>query len=305
MPEAACRLAPLFELGAIGVSGTDACDFLAAQLSQTPPQASAAQAPLAAWHDAKGRVQALFRIVCRDDGYLLVTHASVVDEVTAALRRYVLRADVVIDITKEFSYAALIGDSAHWLAERGIELDSRPWAGVFEDDVAWLRLEPTLVHIVASMDKIEPIGAALPSDSAAAATLAEIRLGIPIVSAVLQGEFLPQMLNLDVLGGVAFDKGCYPGQEIIARAQNLGTVKRRMLRFSADADSAPTPGSALLDGSGKSVGVVVRSVRSADGVELLAVVQLDAISKPLAMEAPAGAELHLAQLPYTVPGVRS
>ncbi|MDH3421105.1 MAG: tRNA-modifying protein YgfZ, partial [Gammaproteobacteria bacterium] len=135
------------------------------------------------------------------------------------------------------------------------------------------------------------------------AELAEIRLGLPVISAELRGQFLPQMLNLDLLGGVAFDKGCYPGQEIIARAQNLGTVKRRLLRFTRDDGTLPAPGSELQDVARTAVGTVVRAARSTCGIELLAVIRLDAVRGPLATEDAPDLPLSVAGLPYTISGV--
>lgn len=302
MPDTLFHVALLPDLAVIAVTGPDAASFLAAQLSQAPPETG--RAPLAAWHDAKGRVQALFRVVCLDDDYLLVTHGSVVDEVTTSLRRYVLRAEVTIGVPADVACVALLGDSASWLTEQGVELATAPGAAAIQGDVAWLRFGPTLVHAVAVTDKIERLAAELPSGSAAEAELAEIRLGLPTLSAELRGQFLPQMLNLDVLGGVAFDKGCYPGQEIIARAQNLGTVKRRLLRFTRDDGSAlPAAGSKLQNVARTEVGTVVRAARSASGIELLAVMRLDAVRGPLATDDAPDLPLSVAGLPYAIPGV--
>ena len=305
MPDAACRFTPLPDLGAISVTGADAADFLAAQLSQAPPSAHAQRAPLAAWHDAKGRVQALFRVVCDDDGYLLITHRSVLDDVIASLRRYILRAAVAIEAMSDFACGALLGHSGSWLAERGIALDADRWASTQQDDVVWLRLGPDLVHATGTVERVEQLAQALPSGSAAETELAEIRLGIPAITSELRGQFLPQMLNLDVLGGVAFDKGCYPGQEIIARAQNLGSVKRRMVRFVGDADSTPPVASTLSDSSGASVGVVVRAAPAPYGIELLAVARLDAVTRVLTCAQPTGGALRLGPLPYALPGMES
>lgn len=302
MPETLFHVGRLPNLAVIAVTGRDAASFLAAQLSQAPPEPG--RAPLAAWHDAKGRVQALFRVVRHEGGYLLITHGSVVDEVTTSLRRYVLRAEVTIAVPANFACAALLGDCASWLTDQDIELGTEPGAAAINDDVAWLRLGPTLVHAVAVTDTIERLAAKLPSGSAAEAQLAEIRLGLPVVSTELRGKFLPQMLNLDVLGGVAFDKGCYPGQEIIARAQNLGTVKRRMLRFSVAAGSAlPSVSSKLHDVAKTDVGTVVRVAQSTGGIELLAVVRLNAVRGSLTAENTPDLPLSVAGLPYAIPGV--
>ncbi len=285
MPESQVRLAPLPDLAAISVAGSDAASFLSAQLSQTPPKPGAAHAPLAAWADAKGRVQALFRLVYRDDGYLLITHGSIVDAVSTSLRRYVLRAAVTIDVAADTACAALLGESAAWLAERGIELDLEAGAVAPEGDAMWLRLGPQLVHVLAARDTIEQLAATLPNGPADDAELAEIRLGLPSVSAPLRGKFLPQMLNLDVLGGVAFDKGCYPGQEVIARAQHRGTIKRRLAHFRCEpGEFAPAPGERVADRDGNHVGHIVRAAPTADGSELLAVVELAAMGRQLRLK---------------------
>jgi len=303
MPETRCHLAPLPSLAAIAVTGNDAADFLAAQLSQAPPAAGAAQAPLGAWHDAKGRVQALFRVVRNDGGYLLITHSSVANDVATSLRRYILRADVMIDVAADLSCRALLGESTPWLAEQGIDLGIKAGATAQVHDAVWLRLGPTLVQVLSPSTAIEQIARDLPSGSEDDAELMEIGLGLPTISTQLRGQFLPQMLNLDVLGGVAFDKGCYPGQEIIARAQNLGTVKRRMLRFAIDGPpDLPEAGSALISGPDQTVGIVVRSARSEDCVELLAVVRLEAAQDSLTCEGIADATLELGILPYELPG---
>ena len=109
---------------------------------------------------------------------------------------------------------------------------------------------------------------------------------------------MPQMLNLDLLGAIASGKGCYPGQEVIARTQNLGSVKRRTLRFSSAADALPKPGSPVLDDSGKTVGEVLRAVAIESGIELLAVVRLAALESELYLEPESGSPLKRESLPY-------
>ncbi|NIW23197.1 MAG: hypothetical protein GWN29_00755 [Gammaproteobacteria bacterium] len=112
------------------------------------------------------------------------------------------------------------------------------------------------------------------------------------------------MLNLDVLGGVAFDKGCYPGQEIIARAQNLGSVKRRLFRFTRAQDGTiPAVGSTLQDAKKTDVGTIVRAARSESGIEILAVIRLEAAKASLTTEDTPDQPLSLASVPYEIPDV--
>jgi folate-binding protein YgfZ len=112
---------------------------------------------------------------------------------------------------------------------------------------------------------------------------ADVAAGLPQVFAATTGQFTPQMLNLDLLEGVSFAKGCYTGQEIIARTQHLGRVKRRTLRFRLPAGPAPSPLQGLYLDDVK-VADVLMSATTAAGVELLAVTNLDAGERPLLLE---------------------
>jgi tRNA-modifying protein YgfZ len=305
MPLPPCHLGPIPSIASIAVSGADAESFLAAQLSQAPPERGGRYAPLAGWHDAKGRVQALFRVLGNADGFLLLTHASVAADVTESLRRYVLRAHVRLQIGAPRDAAvAIVGDCGDWLRAQRIELGATPGASAEHEGVVYVRLGTGLLTMVTPAGERERLSTELHMGTAADAELAEIRLGLPTLSAALRGLFLPQMLNLDLLGGVAFDKGCFPGQEIIARTQHLGSVKRRMLRFTAESElDPPVAGSRLLDTSGAAAGIVVRAAPADLGAELLAVTQLEAARAELVCERAPNTPLRLATLPYPIPGI--
>jgi len=289
MSEPRCVLCPLPDLAAIAVSGPDAEGYLRAQLSQVPPGRDAPSAPLAAWHDAKGRVQALFRILRRGDDFLLLTHASVATDIVAALRRYVLRARVQLEILATHDAgAAIIGDCTGWLASRQIAVADAPGTVAACGELALIRLGPRLLLAIGTDEQIEHGTDELPRAETNEAELAEIRLGLPIVEAATRGEFLPQMLNLERLGAIALDKGCYPGQEVIARTQNLGSVKRRMIRLVGTTPAVPAAGARILDAEGHHAGTVVRAARAAAGFELLAVVMIAAAAGRLGCELPDG-----------------
>ena len=118
-------------------------------------------------------------------------------------------------------------------------------------------------------------------------------------SATTTGEFVPQMVNLDLLGGISFTKGCYTGQEIVARMKYLGRVKRRMLRFSAP-DTPPAPGAPLYADRGV-VGQVVSSAPTASGTEFLAVVVLDDLPGPFHLDDRKTRPARRLELPYEIP----
>ena len=112
--------------------------------------------------------------------------------------------------------------------------------------------------------------------------------------------FIPQMLNLQAVGGVSFKKGCYTGQEIVARMQYLGKLKRRLYRLQLDASELPEPGTPLFAPThGSSIGEVVLAAHAEQGIELLAVLQAEAAEgADLHLGAPEGPALHLLDLPY-------
>lgn len=133
----------------------------------------------------------------------------------------------------------------------------------------------------------------LPVRPADEAALHLVRAGLPTLDATLSDAFLPQELNLDLLAGVSFNKGCYPGQEIVARVKFRGSVKRRVQRFALDTDAPPAPGTRLAGDDGAPHGTVLLAARAESGVEMLAVSDLDA--GPLRLD---GAAPQPLPLPY-------
>jgi folate-binding protein YgfZ len=152
----------------------------------------------------------------------------------------------------------------------------------------------------AAFDALIAAGAA--RAGTAAWQLAMIRAGVPLVTGATQEEFVAQMLNFDLIGGVSFNKGCYPGQEIVARTQYLGKLKKRMYRVRIDAEQPLQPGTDLFtpDFGTQSAGKIVNSVESPDGgYEALAVMQTSsAESGDVRAGAPDGPALVFLDLPY-------
>jgi folate-binding protein YgfZ len=133
--------------------------------------------------------------------------------------------------------------------------------------------------------------------------LAQIRAGVGQVFGATRELFIPQMINLQAVGGVSFKKGCYTGQEIVARMQYLGRLKRRLYRLALDAGELPAPGSELFSPvHGSSVGEVVLAARAGDAIELLAVLQDDAVADGRIRlgQAEEGPALRLLDLPYVL-----
>ena len=292
------RYCPSPSLGCIEVRGADAASFLQGQLSRALDALDGALAPLAGWHDPRGRVRALVRVVKRADRWWLVTQSDVVAATAKRLAMFVLRAAVKIEPAGGVRVAALVAEDA-WLDAHGLPSSTRANGVVARGELACVRLGARLWHVVGPRAAVDGFAPGLPRASEDVALLEEIRLGLPAVGAPLVELFVAQMLNLDLLDAVSFDKGCYPGQEVIARVRHLGGVKRRLRRYASDVAAPPAPRSALVaNADGTSVGEVVRAARAEAGVELLAVVEHMAAAGALAI---GGAPLRELPLPYAVP----
>ncbi len=241
--------ARLTRYGLLSVKGDEARDFLHAQLTNDIEHLPAERAALAGWCSAKGRLLATFLVIPAPGGFLLQLARDLAPAVAKRLGMFVLRAKVKV-----------ADESAAW-AQYGLwEPDGgRP-------EVAWQGERATVR--VGEGRFLEIVPAAAPALEALADeskwALAEIRAGRPLITAATQDQFVPQMVNLEKLGAVDFRKGCYPGQEIVARAQYRGQVKRRMVQLPAPAGAALQPGEAF------NGGVVVDSA----GGEMLAVMPI-------------------------------
>lgn len=292
-------LISLNDIGFIRIKGADSERFLHNQLSQNVLTITADYSPLAAWHDAAGKVKAIVRVLRLDEYWLLTTAADLVESVVEDLGRYVLRDDVTINNNDiQWQASALVCDTDSWLREREISLGAEQGDTASSGGLFWLRLGRELVHVYGAAANLAALAEDLPDGDSADALLAEVELGLPQLSAKLQNRFVPQMFNLDLLGVLDENKGCYPGQEIIARTQNLGTVKRRMLRFSAKLASPPESGTKILTDTDSSVGEVIRAATANGSTEILAITQLDSADQTLTCEDDRTAPLQRESLPY-------
>ena len=293
----ALQHAALLDTVCLEARGADAEAFLHAQLSRTVADLDPTSAPLAAWADPRGRVRALLRVCRLPERWLLVTPRDGADELLKKLRMFVLRSKVTLERADDVRVAALLGDGDEWLAAHGISAaDAPPNRLVRRGDLTLIRVGPSYWQALGAFSTRVSFTAGLEEASASGAALAEIGLGIPAITPALAERFVAQMLNLDELDAVSFDKGCYPGQEIIARVHNLGGVKRRARRYGAPAEP-PAIGAPVL-AAGSQVGEVVRSAPARLGCELLAVVDHAAADLPLTC---AGTPLAELPLPFEVP----
>lgn len=268
------------DLRLVTVAGPERVRFLQSQLTQDVALAAVGTTCLAGWADPRGRLLWTGHLGLLPDGagdcFGLFVPAGIAEALVARLRLYVLRAKVTVTLAD----ATVAGVDAGIGAAPGCSD-----LGLAGDPGRALRVGPP--------------GSAPAAGDALAWDLADIRAGLPTVEAATSGEFVPQMVNLDLLGGISFTKGCYPGQEIVARTRYLGRVKRRMLRFAV---AAPPPAAgASLHGPRGPAGQVVRAAPVPGGAELLAVVVLDDLAGPLCLDAEGQQPVQRLPLPYAIP----
>ena len=285
---------PLNSLSLIRFTGPDARSFLQGQLSNDLNTLTANQSLLASCNSAQGRVQAIVRLIQREQVIMALLPRSMIDVTVARLRKYILRAKLSIEDASESTQVNWADRSD--LLRHGWPIPDLAGEHRQQDGISVLRWtdgqqERFLV--------LQPgtTGAADPS-AENRWQLAEIRAGLPQVMPETHEQFVAQMLNLDVLGGISFNKGCYTGQEIIARAHFRGTVKRRMFRFEASC-TAPAPGTKILS-NGETAGEVVMAANDGTRCELLAVISLAASEAVLSLES-TDTTLKALPLPYNLP----
>lgn len=274
------------------ISGADHVDFLQGQLTQDVAALGLDRAPLSTLLTPQGRVLAIARLVPLDAAIAMIVPAETASAIAERLRRYVLRAKVsVVEPKDSLAAAGAIEDQpGEFTARFGAVSVGR--CRRLDDGTRFVRLAGG-AWLLAPRPALTPYLNA--EADVARWERGAIAAGDPIVRAATSEHWTAQMLNLDRLDAISFAKGCYTGQEIVARTQNLGRIKRRMLRYRASSFDAPAPGSAIVSGDER-VGEVVRAEPVADGTELLAVVNLEARGAEL--KTAAGARLVELPLPY-------
>ncbi len=306
---AECALCDLSRLALIAVTGADAEHFLQGQLTNDVRELSATHTQLSAACSPKGRILTAFRALRLDDTIYLQLPRTKLEATLQRLRMFVLRAQVRLEVADDLVVLGLAGACADALL--ATDFDALP---ALENDVA-RRGTLTAIRMAGATPRFQVVGptktvADLWDRLAPEATvvnpdywrLLDIRAGIPSVYPETTDAFVPQMVNLQHIDGVSFTKGCYTGQEIVARMQYLGKLKRRMYRAEVTADTAPRPGDELhsaTSSSEQAAGRIVDVCPTGGGrYELLAVVEIAAAEADDVRLGADGPRLSLAEPPY-------
>lgn len=262
-------LVDLSDTGLLSVTGEDAVSFLQGQVTNDVKAINATHSHYSGYCNPKGRLLALFFAFQHQDKLYLSLDAELVPAIQKRLQMYVMRAKVTLtDEQANLARFGVAGETAGQQLQTIYPIiPTEDYAVVQHDDVTIIRM-PTIkpaFQIITNAEShdatLEALSKTFTSTDQAAWNHLETLSGIPEIVSGTQEAFVPQMVNLDALGGINFKKGCYTGQEIVARTHYLGKVKRRMLlgKIKVNTEKTPVAGDPVLDISQQNIGQVVRA----------------------------------------------
>lgn len=301
----------LSHLGLLEISGSDAVSFLQGQVTNDVQLLTGNNAHYSAYCNPKGRMLALFLAFTHYDHLHLQFNRSLLEAITKRLKMYVMRSKVEIKDVSEsiIKYGINGADVAALLTPIFTQIPSQDYELVSVTNGAVLKLPSISNHsrfeIFTDTVHAPHIWDTLKQNCKLVNKTywdwLEIQAGIPDIEPATQEQFVPQMLNLDILNGINFKKGCYTGQEIVARTHYLGTVKRRTYLANIASNSAPQAGDQIVDATQNAVGQIVRVAASENGgFDALIEMRIDAmLSENLTWNQ---VKLTMKPLPYSLEG---
>lgn len=302
-------VADLSQLGVMAFHGDDTVSFLQGQLTNDLHGLNADSAQWNGYCSPKGRLLGNFLMWRQGADYCLQLSGDILPGLLKRLSMFILRAKVQgRDASDETVRLVVAGKTA--MASVSAAMGAVPASAMHSvaadtgqvirvgDDKFVLSIAPEHAPAVwqTLCQSATPVGAPVWD-------WLRLNAGIPMIVAATQEQFVPQMVNLEVIGGVSFQKGCYPGQEIVARSQYLGKLKRRMFLAHVDAEAASGDSLYSADIEGQATGTVVNAAPApSGGFDVLAVAQVEsANTQTLHLKAADGAALSLKPLPYVLP----
>jgi hypothetical protein len=302
-------LCDLSQFGTLKVTGEEAQKFLQNLLSNDINAVNLQTAQLSSFNSPKGRMLASFLIWQHMGDYFLQLPQSLTATMLKRLSMYVMRAKVKItDASDEVVCLGLSGHDADELIKNQFgTLPDRDWHVTQNDTASVIRLAPSRYQLNTTVQQATVLWGKISATAKPAASCAwdwlNIQAGIPVITPPTQEQFVLQMTNLDLLGGVSFQKGCYPGQEVVARTHYLGKQKRRMYLAHLDTDTAPVAGEELFsaDMAGQASGKIMNANLSpAGGYDVLAVLQISSReTEQVRLLSLQGPVLNFIPLPYS------
>lgn len=311
-----CSIFDLSHLSLISISGDDAETFLQGQCTNDIRKVSPEHHQMSGYCTPKGRMLANFRVFSHNGAFILITPADIQSALIKRLSMFVLRSKVSIeDISDQLITIGLAGECCpELLSSNFSHTPATPGDAVEENGISLLRIpdqSPRYIMVGQPSDLTSVWKSCSQQASATNPelwTLLDIRSGIPTVYANTVESFVPQMVNMQLVDGISFDKGCYVGQEVVARMKYLGILKRRMYLARVDSDNHPHPGDELFSpmesDSGQGPGrVVMAAPSSSGGFEILVVVENSSYeNNELHLEHASGPQLDFLPMPYDLDG---
>lgn len=293
------QAASLRHLQLLRVAGAGRQAFLQSQLTQDLRRLEPGLALRYAWADARGRVLLAGELFAWREALWLTVPSALAQAIRDRLHLFVLRAEVTVELADIRLAGRLLHDAAPALLH-GLPLPAQPLG--LGTAAAWCMLRTHADRLlVCTTDDAILAESALPGSALddTAWMLGDIRAGFARIDTGT-GSHTPQMLNLDLAGAISFDKGCYPGQEIVTRTRHLGRLKRRLFRYAGPCPP-PAPGAAVFDAEGSEAGAIVMAAATSAGSEMLAVLSLEATGGALFADPERRQRLQPLDLPYSVP----
>lgn len=299
----------LTHLAALDVKGADAEKFLQGQTSAQVSLANGHFAPLTCFCTPKGRMLANAQLLLMgDDHYRLLLSSTLLDSLANHLKKFAAFYKVELTALPNLTFIGTDGNHQALTDQLGLNLSEQNLpeqigTHTSGEHVFALRYPGKTPRWLVCFDNaIHADELSISDDDTHRNTwqLEDIRSGLAWLTDAQQDHFLPQMLNWEALGGISFKKGCYTGQEVVARAHFRGQVKKRLLPISIETATLPEVGASLTNGDDKAVGeVVVSAINEQGGVELLAVMSTKITEETVPLFL-AGAPASLLPLPYTI-----
>lgn len=297
--------------GLIAIRGDDAEQFLQGQFTNDIRNVDDKQTQLSGYCSPKGRLLSNFLIFRHQDSYFLRLPKALIEETVKRLKMFVLMSKVIIeDISESQIHIGYSGPNAEKeLSDQLGDVPTEHFSSCHKDELTIIRLpgKNPRFEILGPMEKIIELWEALDVRGTPVGpevwSWLSIQNGLPLITPPTVDTFVPQMINMQLINGVSFKKGCYTGQEIVARMQYLGKLKRRMYLAHVDCMERPNEGDSLFSASsrsGQGTGKIVNVSASPDGgFDLLAVIEISAVkSDTIHLTERSGPELGFMDLPY-------
>ncbi|MGV8935316.1 MAG: YgfZ/GcvT domain-containing protein [Gallionellaceae bacterium] len=301
----------LSQFGTLKVSGEEAQKFLQNLLSNDIDGVNAVTAQFSSFNSAKGRMLASLLIWQQGADYYVQLPRSLTAAIFKKLTMYVLRSKVKIsDASDEIVCLGIAGNTAQTLVKQHLNVELQQDNAVTQlEQATVIRVAENRYLLSTSAQYAQTMWSALATSTTPAGSACwdwlNIRAAIPVITPPTQEQFVLQMTNLDILNGVSFKKGCYPGQEIVARTHYLGKQKRRMFLAHVETEISPEAGNEVFseDMPQQPCGMVINASKApGSGFDLLAVMQISSHdTQKIHLQSSQGTQLHFLPLPYAIP----